>query len=356
MSRRRRPTTLKSVAAYLGVSTATVSNAFNRPDQLSPSRREEILAAASALGYDGPSNRGRTLRTGRTNIIGVMLSDGLGYSLDDSVASRFLAGIAEVLDASGHHLLLLTGAGRTDRQGPTLNGVADGYLIYGSIPEEGTLALLRHQHQPLVTVDIRLPGLSSVQINHRAAALTIARHALAGGAKRPAVVALRMTLDAPGGRLARQGHWSQPNAVAIERLAGFDQALFEAGFNTADIPLYNVDGNTFEAAAPVIETLLDETSSDLLLCMSDRLALTALSLAEQRGISVPDQLWLTGFDGIAEGQRRRPMLTTIHQDSHAKGVTAARMVIGECLEHDVEQPVWLIYGDTCPPGADVPSS
>lgn len=348
MSRRRRPATLRSVATYLGVSTATVSNAFNRPDQLSPARREEILAAARALGYDGPSSRGRTLRTGRTGIIGVMLSDGLGYSLDDSVASGFLAGIAEVLDASGHHLLLLTDAARTDRRSPSLNGVADGYLIYGSIPEEGTLALLRHQHQPLVTVDMRLPGLSSVRIDHRAAALTIARHALAGGARRPAIVALRMTLDAPGGRMARQAHWSQPNAVAIERLAGFDQALREAGHDPDQVPLWNVDGNTFEAAAPVIETLLEAHAPDLLLCMSDRLALTALSLAEQRGVQVPGELRLTGFDGIAEGQRRRPMLTTIHQDSHAKGVTAARMVTGACHECDVVHRVWLVHGDTCP--------
>ncbi len=349
MSRRQRPTTLKSVAAYLGVSTATVSNAFNRPDQLSATRREEILAAAQALGYDGPSSRGRTLRTGRTRIIGVMLSDGLGYSLDDSVASGFLAGIAEVLDGLGYHLLLLTDAARTDRQSPPLNGVADGYLIYGSIPEEGTLALLRHQHQPLVTVDMRLPGLASVQIDHRAAALAIARHALAGGARRPAIVSLRMTLDAPNGRLERRTRWSQPNAVAIERLAGFDQALREAGHDPGQVPLWNVDGNTFEAAAPVIETLLDESPPDLLLCMSDRLALTALSLAEQRGLAVPRQLRLTGFDGIAEGQRRRPMLTTVYQDSYAKGVMAARMVTGEGHDPDVVQPVWLIHGDTCPP-------
>ncbi|REC95274.1 LacI family DNA-binding transcriptional regulator [Kushneria indalinina] len=348
MSRRRRPATLKSIAAHLGVSTATVSNAFNRPDQLSSTRREEILAAARALGYEGPSSRGRTLRTGRTDIIGVMLSDGLGYSLGDSVASGFLAGIAEVLDASGHHLLLLTDAARTDRQPPSLNGLADGYLIYGSIPEEATVALLRHQHQPLVTVDMRLPGLASVQIDHRAAALAIARHALAGGAQRPAVVALCMTLDSPGGRLERRTHWSQPNAVAIERLAGFDQALEETGHDPDRVPLWNVDGNTFEAAAPVIEALLAESSPDLLLCMSDRLALTALSLAEQRGLPVPGALRLTGFDGIDEGQRRRPTLTTVYQDSHAKGVTAARMVTGECQEHDVLHPVWLIHGDTCP--------
>ncbi|ART63431.1 LacI family DNA-binding transcriptional regulator [Kushneria marisflavi] len=343
---RRRPMTLKAVAAHLGVSTATVSNAFNRPDQLSSKRREEILTAARMLGYDGPSRQGQTLRTGRTCVIGVMLSDGLGYSLGDSVAGGLLAGIAEVLDGLGYHMLLLTDAAKTDRQGASFNGVADGYLVYGSIPEAGTLALLRHQHQPLVTVDMRLPGLASVRIDHRAGALTIARHALAGGARRPAILALRMTLDAPGGRLARRSQWSQPNSVAMERLAGFDQALEEAGHDPDQVPLWNVAGNTFEAAAPVIETLLDESGPDLLLCMSDRLALTALTLAEQRGIAVPETLRLTGFDGIAEGQRRRPMLTTVYQDSHAKGVKAARMVTGECREHDVAHPVWLIYGDT----------
>lgn len=343
----RRPRlTLKTVAQRLGVSTATVSNAFNRPDQLSTRRREEILAAARSLGYHGPDSRGRTLRTGSSRIIGVALSDNLGYSLSDSVASEFLAGISQVFDEYDYRILLMTGSRRTDRVFSPFNGVADGYLIYGSLPEHATPALLRQQ-RPVVTVDIRLPGLPFIAIDHRLAAYELARRALSGGAERPVILALSLTLDAPVGRLSRSAHRHHPNQVALARLAGFDQALRESGHDPAGVALYNVDANTFEAAAPVIASLLATNGPDLLLCMSDRLALTALSLAEQRGVAVPERLQLTGFDGIAEGQRRRPLLTTVYHDSRAKGVAAARTMIGLDAPGEIELPVRQIHGETC---------
>ncbi|MFC0269060.1 LacI family DNA-binding transcriptional regulator [Kushneria aurantia] len=353
MSPRRRAATritLKQVAARLGVSAATVSNAFNRPDQLSARRRREILAAARALGYNGPDSRGRTLRTGLSRIIGVVLSDDLGYSFSDSVASEFLAGISQVFDAHDYRILLLTNATRTDRPFSSFNGVADGYLVYGSLPDNDQLTQIGEpQSQPVVTVDNLMPGRPSVGIDNRDAAFELARRALAGGARRPAVLALRLTLDAPAGSCERHRPLQHPNAMMLERLAGFDRALAEAGFEPAAVPLYNVDGNTFEAAAPVIEPLLDDdTPPDLLLCMSDRLALTALSLAEQRGIRVPQALQLTGFDGIAEGQRRPPYLTTVYYDSRAKGIRAARMVTGLDDDKEVVIPTWLIHGQTCP--------
>ena len=80
----------------------------------------------------------------------------------------------------------------------------------------------------------------------------------------------------------------------------------------------------------------------------DRIALTVLTLAEQRGLRIPDDLRITGFDGIAEGQYRAPRLTTVRQDSTEKGRLAARMIL------DVEPAVSrlmtteLVIGDTCP--------
>ena len=64
--------TVKTLAAVLGVSPATVSNAYNRPDQLSPQLRERILATAEELGYPGPDAAGRTLRMGRADAVGVL--------------------------------------------------------------------------------------------------------------------------------------------------------------------------------------------------------------------------------------------------------------------------------------------
>jgi DNA-binding LacI/PurR family transcriptional regulator len=65
--------TLATVAEALGVSRMTVSNAFNRPDQLSPELREKVLATAQELGYSGPNPVARTLSRGRTGSIGVVI-------------------------------------------------------------------------------------------------------------------------------------------------------------------------------------------------------------------------------------------------------------------------------------------
>jgi len=71
--------TLKSIAKELGVSNATVSNAFNRPDQLSKNRRESILAACKELGYFGPNKAAQSLRRGKFNIIALVLPDSVEY-------------------------------------------------------------------------------------------------------------------------------------------------------------------------------------------------------------------------------------------------------------------------------------
>ena len=90
--------TLKKVAEILGVSNATVSNAFNRPDQLSKKKREEILAACSELGYLGPNQAARSLRKGSFGIVAIILPDSLEYMVSDPVASQFMQGVASVLE------------------------------------------------------------------------------------------------------------------------------------------------------------------------------------------------------------------------------------------------------------------
>lgn len=90
--------TLKSIAKELGVSNATVSNAFNRPDQLSAKRREAILKACKELGYYGPNKAAQSLRSGTFNIVALVLPDSVEYMVSDPVASSFMRGVTSVLE------------------------------------------------------------------------------------------------------------------------------------------------------------------------------------------------------------------------------------------------------------------
>ena len=90
--------TVKTLADAVGVSPSTVSNAYNRPDQLSPDLRARILATAAELGYAGPDAVARSLRSGKAGAVGVLLTERLSYAFSDPYAIGFLAGLSEVVE------------------------------------------------------------------------------------------------------------------------------------------------------------------------------------------------------------------------------------------------------------------
>src|ERR1700741_29028 len=102
----RRPATLASLAAELKVSRTTISNAFNRPDQLSPELRERVLETARRLGYPGPDPVARSLRTRQAGGVGLLLTETLSYAFRDPAAIRFLEGLAMACEEAGQGLLL----------------------------------------------------------------------------------------------------------------------------------------------------------------------------------------------------------------------------------------------------------
>ena len=89
-----RKVTLQTIAEHLGVSRTTVSNAYNRPDQLAPELRERVLATAAELGYTGPDPAARRLRSGGREAIGLLFTESLAYAFDDPAAVLFLQGFA----------------------------------------------------------------------------------------------------------------------------------------------------------------------------------------------------------------------------------------------------------------------
>ena len=103
----RRRATLASLAAELKVSRTTISNAYNRPDQLSDALRERVLATAKRLGYAGPDPVARSLRTRKAGAVGLMITEPLTYSFSDPAALDFVAGLAQSCEELGQGLLLV---------------------------------------------------------------------------------------------------------------------------------------------------------------------------------------------------------------------------------------------------------
>src|SRR6478672_6609843 len=99
--------TLKSVAEAAGVSISTVSNAYNKPEQMSAEVRQRVLDTAKALGYAGPNAAARSLRSQRAGAIGLLFTEQLSYAFSDPYSVGMLAGLSEVAEAHRTGLLLI---------------------------------------------------------------------------------------------------------------------------------------------------------------------------------------------------------------------------------------------------------
>ena len=124
----------------MGVSAKTVSNAFTRPDQLSPATRKRVLAAAARLGYPGPNPLAAGLRRGRVGALGFAYDNPLSYAFDNPVAVAVLAGISAVAEQAGSGLLLVPGSAPAERNSAAVaSAVIDGLVVFSVADDDPLL-------------------------------------------------------------------------------------------------------------------------------------------------------------------------------------------------------------------------
>ena len=185
----RRRATLASLAAELNVSRTTISNAYNRPDQLSADLRERVLAAAKEMGYPGPDPVARSLRTRKAGAVGLVITEPLNYSFSDPAALGFVTGLAESCEEAGQGLLLVAvGPGRavSDGTAAVLAAGVDGFVVYSASDDDPYLTVVAQRGLPIVVVDqpMDVPGASRVCIDDRAAMRAVAEHVVGLGHRR----------------------------------------------------------------------------------------------------------------------------------------------------------------------------
>ncbi|QYJ87339.1 LacI family DNA-binding transcriptional regulator [Shewanella mesophila] len=338
--------TLKSIAQELGVSNATVSNAFNRPDQLSEKRRNEILAACNELGYFGPNKAARSLRRGKFDTVALVLPDSVSYMVSDPVASKFMKGVAEVLEQHKINLLLFSGGAES------INGVSDfvdGFICYGR-PRNGVLVdQLKQMKKKVVTVDFNIHRSASVSIDNRRGAYDVASIALQSEQDQVAILGLRL-LDT---HLTCRVYDFDSDAmevdtsIAHQRLQGYLDAITDKQISLSPDRVWNIpESNSDFAAIAAKEALSCNPRPNVFLCMSDLIAMAVVREALQKGLRVPEDIRVVGFDGIEEAQRMVPALTTVYQHSEQKGRQAAQMFIDDA--HDAEILDYeLLRGGSC---------
>ncbi len=330
-SRRRRPT-LDDVAEAVGVSRATVSNAYNRPDQLSAQLREQILRVAGELGYPGPNPTARSLATSRTGAIAFLLDSSLSAAFSDPALSITLDALAKTVEPTGNALLLLPG--RETQEGPPASRVlaaqADIAVAYSLADGTPALEAVRTRGLPLVVIDQPpLPDTARVGCDDRGGASLAARHLVELGHRRFGILA------AP-----RLSAVTSPFHGTRERLAGYLDTLAAAGITDVTVTEAPwLSASTARAAATDLLTASPRPTA--LLCMSDQLAFAAIAAAHRLGLRVPADVSIVGFDDTPQAAWSEPPLTTVRQDLAGKGRVAGELVMDLLAAAPVPPPVEL---------------
>ncbi len=314
---RIRSATLATVADALGVSRMTVSNAYNRPDQLSPELRERVLAAARELGYPGPNPVARTLSRGEVGAIGLVLDFPLTHALTDPATIELLHGVAAGCEQRALGLTLVPRIAGRDAA-LIQSALVDGFILYSAPEPDERLAAVRERHVPYVLVDFPpAPGERTVNVDDRAGARAIGRHIAGLGHREVGIV---LPVDEPGITAAE----AEANAtwhMRAERLAGWREGLGDR-VDWSAVPVGTAPGGDRETGRRAAADLLDRPDRPTaILALYDQLALGVLDAAEERGL----ELSVTGFDDVPEA--KLVSLTTVSQPHARKGAEAVRLLL-----------------------------
>ncbi len=337
----RRRLTLGDVATALGVSRATVSNAFNRPDQLSAQLREQILQHARELGYFGPDPAARALRRPSLREVAVIYHHGLSFALNDPLSMMFLQGVAGELDRRGLKLQLIPKLGRDLELSSAFQTTADALIVHAEIGPELAPEVLGAR-KPLVLVDTHVAGVPSVRIADRAGASMAMAYVLERRPER--VLALCFVLNERQRALVYgSDELALSASVAVERRVGFLREAMRRGWLATQIDWIEIDDLDPDAAGSRLAELQAGMAPGCrvaVVAMTDRMALAALAqIRRWTGVQV---VAAVGFDDIPAAAAAG--LTTIRQDARRKGELAVCTV----LDHldSTELPVELVQRDT----------
>src|SRR2546428_13586492 len=165
---KKRIVKLADVAKAAKVSQGTASNVFNRPELVRPEVRERVEASARRLAYAGPDPKGRLLRGGKVNAIGIVMADDTAYFFRDPFARMLLSGIAEVCDERGAGVALVSTNRQKDAAWRIQTAVVDGFIVHCLRVGDRLISLARNRHLPVVAIDLDGGnGLSSGVIDDR---------------------------------------------------------------------------------------------------------------------------------------------------------------------------------------------
>lgn len=306
---------ITTVAKLAGVSRATVSRYLN-DGYVSDKKRRAIARVIKETGYI-PSRQAKILRTGKTNLIGVIIP-----KINSASVSRMVAGLSSVFNESQYQMLLANTDNRENKEIDYLRVFTekdrvDGIILVGTILTPEHERALKNLRIPLIVLGQAFDGFSCVYHDDYHAVREITSHILNRGTK-PAYIGVT-ELDIAAGQSRHTGFL---DACAEKNLEVPKKAQMESDFSV-------------DSAYLACERLLDVYPEvDTIVCASDSIAFGAITCLREFGRSVPEDVQVTGVGDSDLSKVITPSLTTIHHHYKTSGMEAAKMLIGAMDKED----------------------
>jgi DNA-binding LacI/PurR family transcriptional regulator len=318
--------TLSSVAAEAGVSLSTASLVYSGKGPVAPETRKRVLAAAEHLGYLGPDPMASSLRTGRSGVVAVLTGSRLSAVFRDPFAVAQLDGLSTALDQADTGILLIPELQREPARvvARLATSAVDAVVVLGGIPTGSpVIAHLRARRIPVIVIGSSGDhDIVTIGIDNRTPMAVSAQHLWDLGHRRIGVISMptgvtaRMT-PSPLGTLIAEATYLETR----DRLQGIADVF------GPDVPGVAPDDWDIESGRAAAEALLTvDPLPTALIALSDLLAMGAIAHAEEHGLAVPQDVSVTGFDGIPTPWWSGT-LTTVAQPGVEKGVVAGKRLI-----------------------------
>jgi LacI family transcriptional regulator len=306
--------TIKDVAREAGVSVATVSRVLNGSAPVREPTRQLVRDAAARLRYS-PHVGARSLITSRTSTLGVLLPDLYGEFF-----SEVIRGIDTTARGHGYHLVVSSShddRGEIEAVLGAMRGRVDGLLVMAPDPDAVSAMATLPEGLPVVLMNSDANGShDALTIQNVEGAAGMVRHLLALGHRRIAMIT-----------------GAERNHDAVKRLEGYRLALTEAGIGLD--PLLEVQGDFSESAgyAAALELLACGSTPTAIFAANDAMAIGALSALHERGMRVPRDMTVVGFDDIPMARYMNPPLSSVHVDISELGARATTRLLNRMREH-----------------------
>lgn len=309
--------TIKDISKKCGVSPATVSKALNGYDEISPETVELVKKTAAELNYL-PNAAARQLKTNISHNIGVLFVDDTMSGLTHEYFSRILNSVKEEAEANGYDITFISnniGKQKMSFLQHCRYRNCDGVVIASVDFQNPEVLELVRSRFPVVTIDYSFDNLSSVLSDNQEGAYRLASYLAEQGHRKIAFIHGERTL------------------VTQRRIIGFNRAMKEHGIETPAEYLVEARYHDADSVRRATASLLDLAEPPTAIMYPDDFSfIGGQTEISERGMSIPDDISVCGYDGINLSRILNPKLITWYQDADSIGTESVRKLV-ESIEN-----------------------